>query len=188
MSVNYELQLLKDKIEQTSRKSEGQIHKDLKYWIAKRYLENGTNIDKIQFEYRYAIDSYAYTISDVSIIENGHTVIYCETKLDWQWLYKFIGKNLPILKEYTSKQIIVFPKNVGALYPHRNNKEFYDEIRENNVEVSFSNIRLKNIPKIVNVELTSDEYDLLKDILGHVNYDDEEVDLFKSLCKKIIKS
>lgn len=187
MSEKYKLELLKEKLKQQSNRPESQIHKDLKFWIARKYLDDGVSIDEIEFEYKFAESSYNYTIPDVYISRWGGIAIYCETKLDWQWLHKFIEKNLPILKKFTSKQVMVLPKNIGGLYPHRNNKDFYAEVRYLGVELLFSNVMLKNIKKIVNVQLNSGEFDLLRNILDHANYDREDSEIFDSMYKKIMK-
>lgn len=180
------LDLLKEKLKQQSNRPEGKTHNDLKFWIAKKYIEDGCSVDDIEFEYRLARSGHNFTISDVYISKYDGIAIYCETKLDWQWLYKFIERNLPILKEFTSKQVMVFPKNIGGLYPHRNNKEFYDEVRSHDVDVVFSNVKLDNITKIINIQLTGDEFDLLRSILSHTNCGKDEIDIFNSMYKKIM--
>jgi len=51
-------------------------------------------------------------------------------------------------------------------------------------EIRNINSRLAKVERITNRLFTKAESKLLKDILGHINYDESESETFRSLCKK----
>ena len=179
---------LKDKIDLSSPHNESEVHKKLKYWIAKKYLDSGTSIDNIEFEYKIDESSHVFTIPDVYIKQSGNIAVYCETKLNWQWLWRFVEKNLPILNQFTKKQVVVFPSNVSALYPTRtDNKEYYKEFRDRNVEVLFSHYKL-DIKKTVTMQISNEAFEILNNLRLEHSKELDMSDFIINDLKKLIKN
>lgn len=132
-----DLEQLEKMVEETAHPSESILHKSLKNWVAIEYYEQGVSIDKIQFEKKITFTTkdkkFSNTRMDVFIDVDGGLAFYCQIKNGYPWLYKFL-ENIPILKEHTTKQYVVFPENVEALYPMRW-QHYISELSKVDVEV-----------------------------------------------------
>jgi len=161
--VKSDIETLKDKFEKTNRPTEGEIHKKLKWWIAKKYLTAKVPVDNIEFEYKIGLSEYVYTVPDVFIKQWGNIAIYCEIKCDWAFVYRFCDKYLPILENNTIRQVVVFPQNVRALYPKVGRKEFFDRLRELDIEVRYAPYYL-DIEKKIDIQLSYESFNVLREL------------------------
>lgn len=166
---------LKEKFEKTNKSTEGEMHKKLKWWIAKKYLTAKVPMKKIEFEYKIKLSEYIYTVPDVYIKQWGNVAVYCEIKCDWSFLERMIEKYLPILKNNTIRVVVVFPQNVRSLYPRASRKEFFDKLRELDVDIHYAPYYL-DIEKKIDIQLSYDSFNILrefKDKYSELNSIDE---------------
>jgi len=123
--------------------AESQLHLDMKQWSAERYLKQGVEQKNIVFEkafWKRNLDyreRTRYSRADVFINNNGGTAIYCETNVRNLWLINFIEKKIPIIQDYCSNIVVVFPYNLEMLEPI-NFQNHYKELTKCGVEVLIS--------------------------------------------------
>lgn len=106
-------ELLELKLLRTHSYNEGELHLDMKLWIAKEFLKQGVSVTNIYFEYMFKGQyrgKFCFTKSDVFIDDDKKTAIYCQCGISNDWIYNFIEKKIPILQKYSvDKAIIVLP-------------------------------------------------------------------------------
>ena len=114
-----DLEHIEQMVEDQSSDAESVLHKAMKKWIAIEYYNKGVSVDQIEIEKKISIGSYSSTTPDVFINYKGGVAIYCQTRNEYTWLYKFLEKQLETLKKHSKKQIVIFPENLEALSPAR---------------------------------------------------------------------
>ena len=120
-------------VDLSSGKSESIIHKAMKKWICIQLYEEGVPIDAFEFEKKIKYDDktghyYKHTTVDVFVNQEGGVAYYCQCKNDYPWLYKFL-EHVPVLKKNTSKQYVILPENLEALFPMRW-QQYQKELKE----------------------------------------------------------
>jgi len=188
-----DVEKLREKLEEKPIK-DLKIHKDMKWWIAKKYFDKGVPVSKIEFEYRLQgkEKNQYHTIPDVFIKHFGGVAIYCQTHNKLGWMYKFLEDALPILRQYSEKQTVVLPKNVGVLNPDRRN-EFNSELRKHNVEMMLSPFKLDIEDVEINLKLGYRAVDILTRLNKEYSPEKDlsefiESDLEKLINKNIVLS
>lgn len=122
MTKAHDLMKIEQMVEDRARK-ESVLHKALKTWVCIEQYEKGIPIDTYEFEkliqyLKKDTNRYTRTTIDVFIDYDGGLAYYCQLKNDYPWLYKFL-EHVPILKKHSTKQFVVFPENLEALFPMR---------------------------------------------------------------------
>ena len=182
------MDILKEKFEKTNRPNESEMHKKLKWWIAKRYLDTKVPVEKIEFEYKINIPdtNFVHTTPDVFIKQWGNIAIYCEIKCEWNFLRRIEEKYIPFLEERAIKIIAVFPKNVRDLYPHRSRESFFKTLRDKCIEILYAPYYL-DVDKTIEIELSRTSVNILKGLKDKHSKSDSLDEFIKNELKNIVK-
>jgi len=186
--VKTNIDILKDKFEKTNRSNETEMHKKLKWWIAKRYLDTKVPVDNIEFEYKINVPNtnFIHTTPDVFIKQWGNIAIYCEIKCNWSFLRRMEEKYIPFLEERAIKIIAVFPKNVRNLYPYRSRESYFKELRDNGIEILYAPYYL-DVDKMTEIELSQISVNILKALKDKHSKIESLDDFIKNELKNIVK-
>jgi hypothetical protein len=180
-------------VESSASNSESVLHKAMKKWVAIENYEQGVPINTFEFEKKIQFQDemgrkYKHTIADVFINHNNCKAYYCECKLEYQWLYKFIEEQVPALKKYVKDIYVVIPENQEVIDPMKY-RQFITELNHVGVDILSAPFHIDiDRKERVQIELTYNALYVLVKIKNRFKSNKYLCDFIESDLEKIIKN
>lgn len=188
-----DLDLIEKMVEKSASRNESILHKALKKWVAIENYESGVPVECLEFEKKIKFNDemgrrYKHTTMDVFVDSDGGKAYYCQIRNEYQWLYKFIDEQVPVLKKHAKYICVVIPENQEVLDPMKY-RQYVVECSRVGVDVISAPFRYDvNKKERVQIELTYDALHKLVRIKNKFKYNKYLVDFIEKDLERIIKN
>lgn len=188
-----DIETLERMVEKSASKNESVLHKALKKWVAIENYESGVSVDSFEFEKKIKFNDkmgrlYKHTVMDVFVNHNGGKAYYCQIRNEYQWLYKFLEEQVPVLKKYCKHIYVVIPENQEVIDPMKY-RQYVVELDRVGVEVISAPFSIElNKKEHVQIELTYDALHKLVRIKNKFKSNKYLCDFIEKDLEKIIKN